>query len=174
MSHHIYIENQKILCYHGDFLYEAKVLKVDRDYTKKAGIELHAPITYFVHYNGWNKTWDEWVPSSRLMPLTQDNLSKQKQLFNDYERKNQLGEKVKLKKKKVYGSNLTSSDIDTNKIDIQSLTYSIDGKPKTCHDQSVCSSGYSYSSNAELNESNSASNCKYLYSKSIIQYSKQL
>jgi hypothetical protein len=22
---------------------------------------------YFIHYSGWNKNWDEWVPESRVL-----------------------------------------------------------------------------------------------------------
>ena len=160
MSQHIYIENQKILCYHGDFLYEGKILKVSRDITKNADLEQQATISYFIHYNGWNKTWDEWVPSSRLMPLTQDNLLKQKQLFRDYERKNQLGDKVKLKKKKVCVSTLQDLDSDVGQSNVQSSLYSIQSKPKTYIDQSVGILGISNSTVADSNENHSPISCE--------------
>ncbi|KAI6658896.1 Mortality factor 4-like protein 1 [Oopsacas minuta] len=100
MTHHIYLENQKVLCYHGEFLYEAKVVKYHRDVQESLSSETQPEIQYLVHYNGWNKTWDEWVPSSRLMPLTEDNLVKQRTLFNKYEKKQHVVDKQKIKLKK--------------------------------------------------------------------------
>jgi len=35
---------------------------------------------YLVHYKGWKQTWDEWVPESRLLRLTEQNLELQKSL----------------------------------------------------------------------------------------------
>lgn len=35
---------------------------------------------YLVHYKGWKQTWDEWVPESRLLKLTEQNLELQKTL----------------------------------------------------------------------------------------------
>ena len=49
---------EKVLCYHGPLLYEAKVLK----HKKEGGV-----YAYFVHYQGWNKNWDEWVGEGRML-----------------------------------------------------------------------------------------------------------
>ncbi|KAL3233308.1 hypothetical protein MRX96_022938 [Rhipicephalus microplus] len=35
---------------------------------------------YFIHYSGWNKNWDEWVPVSRVLKFNDVNLQKQKEL----------------------------------------------------------------------------------------------
>ena len=47
-----FLEGEKILCFHGPLIYEAKIQKVElKDNQTK----------YFIHYMGWNKNWDEWV-----------------------------------------------------------------------------------------------------------------
>uniref|UniRef100_A0A8C7XBD2 Mortality factor 4-like protein 1 n=1 Tax=Oryzias sinensis TaxID=183150 RepID=A0A8C7XBD2_9TELE len=37
-------------------------------------------IKYFIHYSGWNKNWDEWVPESRVLKYVDSNLAKQREL----------------------------------------------------------------------------------------------
>ena len=36
---------------------------------------------YFIHYKGWNKNWDEWVPEARMLKFTDDNVEHQKVCF---------------------------------------------------------------------------------------------
>lgn len=66
-----FVEGEKVLCYHGPLLYEAKIhkLKVKDKVTK-----------FLVHYAGWNTKWDEWVADSRVMKHNDDSLKKQKEL----------------------------------------------------------------------------------------------
>ena len=47
-----YEAREKVLCYHGELIYEAKVLEIKPNdpKDKKAGSQ------YFVHYNGWKNT----------------------------------------------------------------------------------------------------------------------
>ncbi|XP_032906371.1 mortality factor 4-like protein 1 isoform X4 [Amblyraja radiata] len=74
-------EGERVLCFHGPLLYEAKCVKVaikDKQ------------VKYFIHYSGWNKnldvwyrqecSWDEWVPESRVLKYVDTNLQKQKEL----------------------------------------------------------------------------------------------
>ncbi|KAH9988115.1 MRG-domain-containing protein [Russula compacta] len=71
--------NERVLCYHGPLIYEAKVLKCevwDETNTKLDTVGAH----YFVHYKGWKQTWDEWVPTARLLKYNETNLSLQKDL----------------------------------------------------------------------------------------------
>ncbi|KIO27401.1 hypothetical protein M407DRAFT_191103 [Tulasnella calospora MUT 4182] len=78
-----YAVNERVLCYHGPLVYEAKVLKTaywDETTTKTGTIGEH----YFVHYKGWKQTWDEWVPSSRLLKLNDTNLALQKSLMAQF------------------------------------------------------------------------------------------
>uniref|UniRef100_A0A672Z208 Mortality factor 4-like protein 1 n=1 Tax=Sphaeramia orbicularis TaxID=375764 RepID=A0A672Z208_9TELE len=74
----------KVLCFHGPLLYEAKCVKINiKD----------KQIKYFIHYSGWNKNWDEWVPESRVLKYVDSNLQKQKEL----QRANQKAKKNKQK-----------------------------------------------------------------------------
>lgn len=61
----VYVSDENVLAYHGPQLYPAKVLKAEQ---RDSGMQ------YFVHYNGWNKKWDEWVETSRLLKYTDKNV----------------------------------------------------------------------------------------------------
>ena len=55
-SSSVYNVNEKVLCYHGPFIYEAKALKVenwDETTTKLGSVGPH----YLVHYRGWKQTY---------------------------------------------------------------------------------------------------------------------
>ncbi|KAJ9639696.1 Esa1p-associated factor [Knufia peltigerae] len=65
----MYQKDEKALCFHGELLYEAKVLEVRR-VDPKDKTSAHE---YRVHYKGWKNTWDDWVPQDRLRKLTDDN-----------------------------------------------------------------------------------------------------
>ncbi|KNZ57565.1 uncharacterized protein VP01_2126g5 [Puccinia sorghi] len=70
-------ENEKVLCYHGPLLYEAKVLKeISVEETRESGKAKQ----YWVHYKGWKSKWDEWVSESRLLRMTEENLRRQREL----------------------------------------------------------------------------------------------
>uniref|UniRef100_A0A2K5RVY7 Mortality factor 4-like protein 1 n=1 Tax=Cebus imitator TaxID=2715852 RepID=A0A2K5RVY7_CEBIM len=60
-----------VLCFHGPLLYEAKCVKV---------VIKDKQVKYFIHYSGWNKNWDEWVPESRVLKYVDTNLQKQREL----------------------------------------------------------------------------------------------
>lgn len=50
-----YAINERVLCYHGPLIYEAKVLKTedwDETNSKLGSVGPH----YFVHYKGWKQT----------------------------------------------------------------------------------------------------------------------
>lgn len=88
--------NERVLCYHGPLVYEAKILKAehwDESNTKTGGVGPH----YFVHYKGWKQTyvaissntsilltrtvrWDEWVYHKRLLKHNEENLTLQRTL----------------------------------------------------------------------------------------------
>jgi mortality factor 4-like protein 1 len=65
-------EGEKVLCFHGPLIYEAKCLK--------STITKDKQIKYFIHYAGWNKNWDEWVPESRVLKYNEANVAKQKEV----------------------------------------------------------------------------------------------
>ncbi|XP_036363700.1 mortality factor 4-like protein 1 isoform X2 [Octopus sinensis] len=65
------MKGERVLCYHGPLLYEAKCVKSEvKDKT----------VRYFIHYNGWNKNWDEWVPEARVLKYNEGSVQKQKEL----------------------------------------------------------------------------------------------
>ena len=76
--------NEKVLAFHGPLIYEAKIHKVEEnDKTTK----------YFIHYHGWNKNWDEWVPDARILKYTESNLEKKRELIKAHEA-NQRAKKI--------------------------------------------------------------------------------
>ncbi|KAF8570167.1 hypothetical protein P879_00573 [Paragonimus westermani] len=77
---------EKLLCFHGPLLYEAKCLDVK---VKEDGV------MYLVHYQGWNKNWDEWVTDKRIFKFNEEGLRKQKEL----EQQIKSGKKVKILRK---------------------------------------------------------------------------
>ncbi|KAG2179811.1 hypothetical protein INT43_003594 [Umbelopsis isabellina] len=68
----LFLQNEKVLCFHGPLIYEAKILQCDNATTNGC--------QYFVHYKGWKQTWDEWVPETRVLKWTDANMQKQKAL----------------------------------------------------------------------------------------------
>ncbi|KAF8521138.1 MRG-domain-containing protein [Gautieria morchelliformis] len=79
MSHPTFTVNERVLCYHGPLIYEAKVLKTetwDERNTHLGSVGAH----YFVHYKGWKQTWDEWVPPQRILKFSETNIALQKKL----------------------------------------------------------------------------------------------
>lgn len=64
-------DGERILCFHGPLMYEAKCIKSE---LRDKGFH------YLIHYNGWNKHWDEWVPESRVLKFNESNLQRQKDL----------------------------------------------------------------------------------------------
>ncbi|CAN6539847.1 unnamed protein product [Malus baccata var. baccata] len=65
-----FTEGEKALAFHKARLYEAKVT----DVRYKMDWE------FYVHYAGWNKSWDEWVGLDRLMKNTDENKKKHQYL----------------------------------------------------------------------------------------------
>ncbi|RIA98170.1 MRG-domain-containing protein [Glomus cerebriforme] len=90
-------QNELVLCFHGPLLYEAKILKAENwgpDDSESGDTGPH----YYVHYKGWKKTWDEWVPEERVVKHNEANLMRQKQLKESYSNKKKkmikIGHKV--------------------------------------------------------------------------------
>uniref|UniRef100_A0A4X2KAD5 Mortality factor 4-like protein 1 n=1 Tax=Vombatus ursinus TaxID=29139 RepID=A0A4X2KAD5_VOMUR len=75
-------EGERVLCFHGPLLYEAKCLKVARE---------DKQVRYLIHYSGWNKNWDEWVPESRVLKYSEANLQKQCELQRANQDKQKMG-----------------------------------------------------------------------------------
>ncbi|KAL1926427.1 hypothetical protein VTP01DRAFT_5756 [Rhizomucor pusillus] len=75
-------KDERVLCYHGPLLYEAKIIKRER----KDDPNDDSP-QYLVHYKGWKQTWDEWVPDERVLKWNDTNLQKQQQLKEMHSRR---------------------------------------------------------------------------------------
>ncbi|EDV92600.1 GH18746 [Drosophila grimshawi] len=67
----LFADGERVLCFHGPLIYEAKVLKTKPE---------SSPVEYYIHYAGWSKNWDEWVPESRVLKYNDDNVKRQKEL----------------------------------------------------------------------------------------------
>lgn len=83
----LYEPDEKVLCFHGPLIYQAKVrahtltqiLLAEEwkgDDNQNGAVGPH----FLVHYQGWKKTWDEWVPETRLLKYNEENLARQKAL----------------------------------------------------------------------------------------------
>lgn len=67
-----FAEGEKVLCFHGPLIYEAKCLK--------SSVTKDNNVRYYIHYAGWNKNWDEWVPESRVLKYNEANIQRQKEV----------------------------------------------------------------------------------------------
>lgn len=67
---------EKVLCFHGPLIYEAKCLK--------SSVTKDKLVRYFIHYAGWNKNWDEWVPESRVLKYNDANVQKQREVLGSH------------------------------------------------------------------------------------------
>uniref|UniRef100_A0ACD5YAJ8 Uncharacterized protein n=1 Tax=Avena sativa TaxID=4498 RepID=A0ACD5YAJ8_AVESA len=102
-----FMEGEKVLAYHGPLLYEAKVQKTE---TREDEWR------YFIHYLGWNKNWDEWVPSDRLLKFTDENTRKQQELT-----RNQTVDKTIKTGRTAQNNPKGSNDAKTNEEDTKGV-----------------------------------------------------
>ncbi|KAI8394081.1 MRG-domain-containing protein [Radiomyces spectabilis] len=70
-------KEERVLCYHGPLLYEAKVIRREK---REDNDDSEGGRHYYIHYKGWKQTWDEWVPEERVLKFTDTNIQKQQQL----------------------------------------------------------------------------------------------
>ncbi|SPO28732.1 related to Chromo domain protein MRG15 [Ustilago trichophora] len=71
----LYSDNEKVLCFHGPLIYSAKIRKAEK-WTGEDNVTGQVGPHYLVHYDGWKKTWDEWVPETRLLKYSDENLAR--------------------------------------------------------------------------------------------------
>jgi mortality factor 4-like protein 1 len=62
-----YETDEKILAYHEGKIYPAKVIEVNLDRKD----------SFKVHFQGWNKKWDQWLPIAQLLKYSVENLDLQ-------------------------------------------------------------------------------------------------
>ncbi|XP_074363492.1 protein MRG1-like [Apium graveolens] len=60
LTNSLYLEGEKVLAFYGGKWYPAKVRKVEYEKQIEAW-------TYWVHYIGWNKRYDEWILDAQLL-----------------------------------------------------------------------------------------------------------
>ena len=58
----LYAKDEKVLCFHGELLYEAKIL----DFKHSEENNKKSPMIYFVHYKGWKNTYVPFPFSSHF------------------------------------------------------------------------------------------------------------
>ncbi|KAI1457852.1 MRG-domain-containing protein [Annulohypoxylon moriforme] len=98
-----YAKDEKVLCFHGDLMYEAKIMEV----SVKPG-QKPEDAQYRIHYRGWKASWDDWVSQDRIRKFTDDN----KQLASQLQaqaRSRTSGPKGGKKGVKANGSEMSSA-----------------------------------------------------------------
>lgn len=89
-----YAKDEKVLCFHGDLMYEAKIIDIRQtasttsstsggsggggnkeggSSSKSSGGNPADDVMYRVHYKGWKASWDDWVTADRIRKFTDDN-----------------------------------------------------------------------------------------------------
>ncbi|KAJ5972360.1 Histone acetylase complex subunit MRG15-2 [Penicillium vulpinum] len=99
----MYNKDEKVLCFHHEILYDAKIL----DVRHKDPNDKKSPFEYQVHYKGWKNTWDDWVLEDRLRKHTEDN----RELANNLRREAEAS--FRLKNTKVPTKKRAGSDRDS-------------------------------------------------------------
>lgn len=96
-------EREKVLCFQGPLIYEAKIL--GRCWLDKENKGLH----YYVHYQGWKSSWDEWVPETRILRYNDENIQTQ----------NRLRELYRMKQTGVNKNTYTQEGLDKRRRDVK-------------------------------------------------------
>lgn len=110
---------QKCLAFHGPLLYEAKVLKTWDPETENLSTisasnapgnsmqtdgenlpdpDLVEEECYFIHYQGWKATWDEWVGLDRVREFNDENVLLKKSMLKEFKDKKNLKNSLSNKK----------------------------------------------------------------------------
>jgi mortality factor 4-like protein 1 len=76
--------NERVLCYHGPMLYDAKILKREDVTERPHGSTGQIGPHYFVHYKGWKASYDEWLAIDRIKKYNEEGLKLQKDLLRDF------------------------------------------------------------------------------------------
>lgn len=119
----------KCLAFHGPLLYEAKILKIwDLNEKKIVKLNLEVPDAeddeapegelaeqecYFIHYQGWKASWDEWIGLVRIREYNDENVALKKQLVQ--EARDAKKEQLKQKKRKQVLSFAVGQDSASSK-----------------------------------------------------------
>lgn len=96
-------------------------------------------IRYYIHYAGWNKSWDEWVPESRVLKYNEANVQKQKELQRAHKANPQKNKKATKTRKSESGGKDSDSRASTPLAD-KSTAVKIKGGPASTPSSSQDSS----------------------------------
>lgn len=108
-----------VYAYHGPLIYEAKILKMKNakdsfilnSDLQQESLELNHKFNakkwdnvtcYFLHYQGWNLKWDEWVGIDRILEINDENKFKKQEL-------EQLTKRKRVKRESSVGATDPSS-----------------------------------------------------------------
>merc|ERR1712096_23279 len=72
--------DSRVMAFHDPLIYEGKVVKYE-DRSAQAD-DVH---WYQIHYLGWSKKWDEWVPEKFVMEFNDESVGKQAELHAKYQ-----------------------------------------------------------------------------------------
>ncbi|XP_044734858.1 mortality factor 4-like protein 1 [Chrysoperla carnea] len=118
-----FAEGEKVLCFHGPLIYEAKCLK--------SSVVKDKQVKYLIHYAGWNKNWDEWVPESRVLKYNEANVAKQKEVQKAHSTQSSKSKKSKSRKSEVSSKDNDSRASTPNQEVSSSRTSKSRGAPVT-------------------------------------------
>lgn len=96
-----YSKDEKVLCFHHEMLYEAKVLEAQQ--MDDGGFQ------YKIHYKGWKNTWDDWVPQDRIRKFNDENRELASQLMQAARASQQKNSKPAKKAGLKNGSDFSSA-----------------------------------------------------------------
>ncbi|XP_057314881.1 male-specific lethal 3 homolog isoform X2 [Hydractinia symbiolongicarpus] len=107
--------NELVLCYEPDpmkacMLYEAKILDIDITKDDKG----RKVSEYYVHFQGWNKSWDRWILEEQLLKDIESGRALQAKLYKE-------AIKPKKKLKKTPRNGVFEEKDDTSVISIGSI-----------------------------------------------------
>lgn len=91
-------KDEKVLCFHLDVLYEAKIVDIQHQANKGW--------LYRIHYKGWKASWDDWATQDRIRKFTPENQELAHTLLAQKRKTADKGSKTAAKKalKSVAGS----------------------------------------------------------------------
>lgn len=121
--------NDLVLCYEPDplkakVLYDAKILDKDvtiDDNSRKA-------FEYYIHFQGWNKSWDRWVLEDQILRINDTNRGLQAKLYENARKKkkprkcdNESTDDEKSEASSTSGSSSNSDEVKSSQLPLVSL-----------------------------------------------------
>jgi mortality factor 4-like protein 1 len=97
-----YAKDERVLCFHHEMLYEAKILDIQQG-------EGGEGWQFKIHYKGWKNTWDDWVPQDRVRKFSDENKELASQLQSQMKMLHQKNAKPFKKGPRANGSDFSSA-----------------------------------------------------------------